>query len=60
MGQIGGLLLHYRLYVAEKKFITVVAGIQALLVAWAVLLSITAGTHPLAAGASACKAPAQG
>lgn len=40
-----------RLYVAEQKFIMVVAAIQAVFVAWAVLLTVTAGTQPLIAGA---------
>ncbi len=43
-----------RKYVAETKFIQIVAGAQALLAAWAILTSATAGTQPL----MACKAPA--
>lgn len=38
-----------RKYMAEKKFIKIVAGVQALLAAWAVLTPLTAGTQPLLA-----------
>jgi hypothetical protein len=48
-----------RLYIAEQKFIMVVAVIQAVFVAWAVLLTVTAGTQPLIAGARTHSLPAQ-
>ena len=43
-----------RVYVANRKYILIAAALQALLGAWGLLLTVTAGTQPLIASAPCC------